>query len=137
MLTLFDPKLKHIVWVDASTKGIGAGLLQNNKPIAFASKSLSNTEQHYVNIEREMLAVVFGCKHFHIYLFCKQFVVEPEHKAVENHGSSTLSRSPGKDFKTIDLHMRVDMNKILKQQLKEQTNKDKTLQILKEIILKS
>lgn len=83
MLTFFDPKLKNIVWVDASTKGIGSELLQNNKPIAFASKSLSNTVQHYVNIEREMLAVVFGSEHFHIYLFCKQFVVEPEHKALE------------------------------------------------------
>ena len=50
------------IQVDASQVGLGAALLQNGKPIAFASKALTETECRYANIEREMLAVVFGAE---------------------------------------------------------------------------
>ena len=69
--------------MDASSRGLGAVLLQNNKPIAFASKSLSDTEQRYANIERELLAVVFGCERFHTYVFGKQVTIESDHKPLE------------------------------------------------------
>ena len=48
------------VQCDASFKGIGVCLLQNNNPIYFASKILTETESRYSNIEREMLGVVFA-----------------------------------------------------------------------------
>ena len=53
-----------ILQCDAPLKGLGACILQDNKPIAFASKSLTDTETRYANIERELLAIVFGCKCF-------------------------------------------------------------------------
>ena len=53
----FDPLLPVTIQVDASQVGLGAALLQNHKPIAFASKALTEVECHYANIEREMLAV--------------------------------------------------------------------------------
>ena len=46
--------------VDASIKGLGAALVQNNKPVAFASKALASAQANYRNIERECLAVVYG-----------------------------------------------------------------------------
>ena len=55
----------NCVQVDASGRGLAAVLLQGGKPIAFASKSLSECKKRYANIEREMLAVVFGCERFH------------------------------------------------------------------------
>ena len=58
-LSYFDPE-KLVIQVDASNRGLGAVLLQEGKPIVFASKSLTVTEQRYANIERELLAVVFG-----------------------------------------------------------------------------
>ena len=44
-----------------------------NSPFEFASKPHSDCEQRYTNIEREMLAVFFGCERFHTYVFGKSF----------------------------------------------------------------
>ena len=54
-LAYFDKDKPCEVQCDASLKGIGVCLLQNNNPIYFASKSLTETESRYSNIEREML----------------------------------------------------------------------------------
>ena len=43
-------------------------LLQNHKPMAFASKALTKAECCYANIEREMLAVIFGAERFRTYI---------------------------------------------------------------------
>ena len=61
-LRYFDPSLPVTIQVSASQVGLGTALLQNNKPIAFASKALTDAECKYANIEREMLAVVFGAE---------------------------------------------------------------------------
>ena len=45
--------------VDASQKGLGAALLQDGHPVAFASKDFTPVEQHYANIEHELLTCVF------------------------------------------------------------------------------
>ena len=74
-LSYFRPEVDSVVQVDASSRGLGAVLLQNGKPIAFASKTLSDCEQQYANIKREMLDVVFGCERFHANLFGKRFLV--------------------------------------------------------------
>ena len=49
---------------DASERGLGAILLQNGQPAAFASRTLSKVEQRYAQIEKECLAIVFGCQKF-------------------------------------------------------------------------
>ena len=82
-LALFDPNKDTVIRVDASLRGIGAVLLQDNKPISFASKSLTDVEQRYANIERELLAVVYGCERFHTYIYGKKVVVESDHKPLE------------------------------------------------------
>ena len=52
-LRYFDPSLPVTIQVDASQVGLGAALLQNGKPMAFASKALTETECQYRNIERD------------------------------------------------------------------------------------
>ena len=79
---------------DASKKGPGACILQDDKPIAFASKSLMNTESRYANIERELLAIVFGCKQFHTYVYSRSFIVETDHKPVEMISMKNLISAP-------------------------------------------
>ena len=68
-LTYFDPAKDIVIQVDASGRGLGAVLTHSGKPVAYASKSLTECEQRYANIEREMLAVVFGCTRFHTYIY--------------------------------------------------------------------
>lgn len=93
-LSYFDPKKKTVIQVDASQKGIGAALLQDGKPIAFASKSLSETEKRYANIERELLAVVFGCERFHTYVYGARFQVDSDHKPLEMIMQKALRSAP-------------------------------------------
>ena len=69
---------------DASEKGLGATLLQNKQPVAFASRALSKTEQNYAQIEKECLSIVFGCERFRQYLLGRNTIyVEADHKPLE------------------------------------------------------
>ena len=71
-LRYYDRTSPVTVQADASLRGLGACLIQKhngeNQPIAFASKSLTDVETRYANIERELLAIVFACQHFSTYL---------------------------------------------------------------------
>ena len=93
-LTYFDPKKEITLQVDASLKGLGAVLLQDNKPVAFASKALTDVETRYANIERELLAVVYGCETFHTYLFGHSFTVNTDHKPLESIHLKHLTAAP-------------------------------------------
>ena len=83
-LNYFDPQKPITLQVDASMAGLGAVLFQEDRPVAFASRALTETESQYTNIEREMLAVVFGCERFPNFLFSQDFIVESDHKPLES-----------------------------------------------------
>ena len=51
VLWYFDPHAETVIETDASLKGLGAVLLQDGKPVCYASKALTETEQRYSNIE--------------------------------------------------------------------------------------
>ena len=80
---------------DASEKGLGATLLQGGQPVAFASRAVWPTEQHYAQIENECLAIVFGCGRFDHYLFGKDSItVETDHKPLEVIFKKPLLQAP-------------------------------------------
>ncbi|KAK7938626.1 hypothetical protein WMY93_001952 [Mugilogobius chulae] len=85
---------KHSLQVDASKSGLGAVLLQEGKPVAYASKSLNSTEQNYAQIEKELYAVVFGCKRFHEYMYGRDVTVESDHKPLEAILRKPLAAAP-------------------------------------------
>ena len=60
MLGYYDAKKELTLQVDASSAGLGAALIQNDKPVANASKALTPMQQNCAQIEKELLAVVFG-----------------------------------------------------------------------------
>ena len=83
VLKYYDVKADVTISVDASSTGLGAVLLQNNQPVAFASKALTETQKKYAQIEKEMLGIVFGCTKFHDFIFGKTVTVETDHKPIE------------------------------------------------------
>ena len=95
-LNYFDPQKPITLQVDASMAGLGAVLFQEDRPVAFASRALTETESRYANIERVMLAVVFGCEGFHNFLFGQDFIVESDHKPLESIHLKHLSSAPAR-----------------------------------------
>lgn len=86
ILTLYDPRANTKVSADASSFGIGAVIMQRTetkqpwKPVAYASRTMTPTEVHYAQIEKEALALTWACERFSMYLLGKSFVLETDHK---------------------------------------------------------
>lgn len=94
VLRYHDKNKQIILSVDSSKDGMGAVILQEDRPIAYASKSLTVTQQNYAQIEKELLAIVFGCQRFHQFLFGKEFLVETDHKPLEAIFRKPLDKCP-------------------------------------------
>ena len=82
--------------VDSSLHGMGAALLQDQGPVAYASKALNETQKKYATIEKELLAVVFACKRFHQYIYGKPIHVESDHKPLQAIFTKPLSQAPSR-----------------------------------------
>uniref|UniRef100_UPI00358FFF29 extracellular calcium-sensing receptor-like n=1 Tax=Myxine glutinosa TaxID=7769 RepID=UPI00358FFF29 len=93
-LTYYHHDKEPVLEVDASQKGLGACLLQDDKPVAFASRTLTPTRSAYSNIERETLALVAGIQKFHTYVFGKRFKVYTDHKPLVMIINKPLTSAP-------------------------------------------
>ncbi|GFN80973.1 Pol polyprotein [Plakobranchus ocellatus] len=93
-LAYFNPDKSITVQVDASMKALGASLIQEVKPVAFASKALTDEETRYANIARKPLALVYGCERFHTYLYGQAFTVESDHKPLKSIHLKHLRATP-------------------------------------------
>ncbi|XP_026314449.1 LOW QUALITY PROTEIN: uncharacterized protein K02A2.6-like [Hyposmocoma kahamanoa] len=87
VLTHFDINAKIILTVDASPNGLGAILSQVGsdgleRPISFASRTLTSPEKKYSQIQKEATAIIFGIKRFHQYLYARSqpFTLRTDHK---------------------------------------------------------
>ena len=73
VLQFYDATKPIKISTDACKSGIGAVMLQQFdndwKPIAYASRALSKSEQNYAMIEKELIGVVFGCERFHSHVY--------------------------------------------------------------------
>ena len=79
-LPYFNPNTSTILQTDASKRGLGGVLLQNSKPVMFASRALTGSERNYQNLERECLATIWGMEKFHYFLYGKGFTLEMDQK---------------------------------------------------------
>ena len=82
VLKYFDPTKPVILQVDASSKGIGSVCMQDDQPIAYASKTLTESQSSWAQIEKEMLAILFGCLKFKQYIYGKHTIVEGDCKPI-------------------------------------------------------
>ena len=76
-----------ILQTDASDVGLGAILSQkddlgNEKVVAYASRTLTDRERKFSATEKEALAVVFGTKHFRVYLLGRKFELITDHNSL-------------------------------------------------------
>ncbi|CAC5361564.1 unnamed protein product [Mytilus coruscus] len=94
VLTFFDVKKPVEIECDASQEGLGAVLMQEGRVIAYASRSLSESEKRYAQIEKEMLSIVFSTKKFHCYIFGKKTVIHNDHKPLEQIFKKLLLAAP-------------------------------------------
>lgn len=79
-----DYSKPFILTTDASNVALGAVLSQgqigSDKPVAYASRTLSETESRYSTIERELLAIIWSTKHFRPYLYGRKFYIYTDHR---------------------------------------------------------
>ena len=84
ILAHYNPQCEVKISADASSFGLGAALLQkeNNewRPVAFASRRMTETEQRYAQIEKEALAIIWACDKFSCFVIGKRFGIETDHK---------------------------------------------------------
>ena len=78
---------------DASSCGIGACLMQDGHPIAFASRSLTAAEQNYATIEKELLSIVYACEKFNHFVYGKTVEIHSDHKPLEMITQKSLSKA--------------------------------------------
>ena len=69
--------------VDASSYDLWACPMQEGRLVSYASRSLTSAEKHYVQIEKELLAIVYGCTKFHQFVYGKRARVQTDHKLLE------------------------------------------------------
>ncbi|UYV69971.1 K02A2.6-like, partial [Cordylochernes scorpioides] len=93
-LKFFNPNGNLTLSVDASSYALGAVLLQNGRPIAYASSALNSTQQNYAQIEKEALAIKFGCDKLHQLIYGKTVDVETDHRPLETIFKKPLSKAP-------------------------------------------
>ena len=68
---------------------------QDGQPVAYASRALTQTESHYAQIEKELLAIVFACERFTDYIYGRASVnIETDHKPLEIIFQKPLSQAP-------------------------------------------
>ena len=80
ILPYFDRNKETILQTDASRKGFGAVILQEEQPIYYASRALTSAEKNYQNLEHEAQAAVWGMEKFHYFLYGRKFILQTDQK---------------------------------------------------------
>ena len=94
VLKYFSTEDETSLQVDASQEGLGACLMQFGQPVAYASRSLTPAERHYAQIEKEMLAIVYGLNKFERYTLGRKVIVQSDHKPLEQIQNKSLAETP-------------------------------------------
>ena len=95
MLKYYNLDEEVTIQCDASQSGLGATLLQNGQPVAYASRALTSAETRYAQIEKELLAIVLACERFETYIYGREVItIETDHKPLETIVLKPLHSAP-------------------------------------------
>ena len=116
VLSYYDsyPATTTILQCNASQEGLGAWIRQvdadgNERIVAMASRSLTDAESRYSNIERECLAVMFGLEKFEYYLLGRHTLVETDHSPLEQIFKKNIAEAPARLQRLLLRCMRFDV----------------------------
>ena len=79
---------------DSSKCGLGAVLEQDGHPVAYTSRALTEAQQRYARIEKELLAIVIACDKFNQFIYGKTALVETDHMPLVSIFKKSLNDSP-------------------------------------------
>ena len=94
VLKYFSPQAQTEGQGDASQNGLGFVLMQEGQPVTYASRALTPAEQRYSQIEKELLAQVFGLEHNHHYTFGGRVILWTDHKPLVSIYKKPLASVP-------------------------------------------
>lgn len=114
VLGYYNPKKPVVLSVDASSTGLGAVLLQDEQPIAYASRALTESQQKHAQIEKETLAILYGLQKFHQYVYGKHVTVESDHKPLEHILNRSLHKAPPRIQRMMMLLLKYDYTVVYK-----------------------
>ena len=94
VLRFYDPAKPLSIQCDSSKTGLGAVLLQDDQPLAFVSRALTDAETRYAQLEKEMLAITWSVEKFHQYTFGRTTHIVSDHKPLESIMKKNLACAP-------------------------------------------
>ena len=96
VLQYYDVLKPVLIQADASSFGIGAVIMQDDRVIEYASRSLTRIERDsYAQIERELAAILYAMERFDSYVYGKSDVtVQTDHKPLLSIVKKSLSSAP-------------------------------------------
>lgn len=84
VLAYFDHERNIEIECDASKDDLGAALIQEDRPVHFAIRTMNTTETRYAQIEKELLAIKYALHRFHYFIFPKPVTVYTDHRPLIN-----------------------------------------------------
>ena len=89
----YNQRKQTVLQTDASIKELGACLLQDEKPVYFASKALTESQKGYVAIENESFEIAWAMEKFHHFLYASHFILETDQNPLEAILSKSLNQA--------------------------------------------
>ncbi len=92
VLKVFNGNEKITIQCDSSKDGLGTCLIQNGQPVSFLSRSLTECEKNYAQIEKEFLAIVFSFEKYHNLVYGRHVIIQSDHKPLTSIVNKPMSK---------------------------------------------